>query len=38
MARRDLEWIIGPKCQGVSPAVKKICQDALDGIFPTKDA
>lgn len=34
MARKDLEWIVSPKCQGASPAVKQICRDALAGKFP----
>jgi DNA polymerase-3 subunit epsilon len=34
MARNDLQWIAGPKCDGVSAAVKRICEAALDGNFP----
>jgi DNA polymerase-3 subunit epsilon len=34
MRRQDLQWIVGPKCAGASPAVKQICDDALKGLFP----
>lgn len=36
MARRDLEWIVGPQCQGASREVKAICEAALQGTFPTQ--
>lgn len=34
MARKDLQWIVSPKCQGASVSVKRICEDALNGNFP----
>jgi DNA polymerase-3 subunit epsilon len=35
MRRRDLAWIVND-ATGISPEVKRICQDALDGTFPKK--
>lgn len=37
MSKRDLGWIVSPACQGASPAVKKICADAMNGKFPVKE-
>lgn len=36
MSRRDLQWI-AYTATGMSPEVKAICKDALDGIFPKKE-
>jgi DNA polymerase-3 subunit epsilon len=37
MSKRDLEWIVSPKCEGASPEVKAVCRDALAGKFPVKE-
>lgn len=37
MARRDLDWIDSPACQGASAETKRICREALNGRFPTKE-
>lgn len=34
MARKDLQWIVSPKCAGASVTVKRICTEALAGNFP----
>ena len=36
MARRDLEWIVSKACAGATAATKVICQNALNGHFPTR--
>lgn len=36
MARKDLTWIVSPACQGASREVKEICEQALQGKFPTQ--
>lgn len=35
MQRRDLDWIVNT-ATGISPAVKNICRDAMNGKFPTR--
>lgn len=37
MARKDLTWIVGPKCAGANATTKRICDNALQGRFPTKE-
>ncbi len=36
MTQRDLKWIVSQACGGASAEVKRICEDAIRGIFPVK--